>query len=350
MLGAGPTGLAAALGLSRDTLLVERETASRWPVPVDRQQAGYTFDHAGRVMFSQDPYVLALYERVLGANVHWHYRESSVFSDGAYLRQPDTAVTAELTAAYNRKLWTVPLDEIEPRALHNLELGEKGAGDPRAPQARARFGYPLRGGFQALMDGFLPLLTGQLRTGTVSCGYRRPGAQGDAGERRVHRLPEPRRHGAVAPSRANARGVRTFRRARSRKFAAVTFDALREYRRAAGGIAGKHWLYYPADTVFHRIFMQSNASPSSTPAGCSSFTCEITYSPERPLPCVGDDLVEQVLADCRRVDLLRHDDVIDVAFEVDIPLAYVIDDQNRARSVERIRNWLSTLDIHVAGR
>ena len=25
----------------------------------------------------------------------------------------------------------------------------------------ARFGYPLRGGFQALMDGFLPLLQGR---------------------------------------------------------------------------------------------------------------------------------------------------------------------------------------------
>jgi hypothetical protein len=27
----------------------------------------------------------------------------------------------------------------------------------------ARFGYPLRGGFQALMDGFLPHLEGKLR-------------------------------------------------------------------------------------------------------------------------------------------------------------------------------------------
>jgi UDP-galactopyranose mutase len=27
----------------------------------------------------------------------------------------------------------------------------------------ARFGYPLRGGFQALMDGFLPLLKGELQ-------------------------------------------------------------------------------------------------------------------------------------------------------------------------------------------
>ncbi len=97
MLGAGPTGLAAALGLSRDTLLVERGPRVGG-LCRSIQQAGYTFDHAGRVMFSQDPYVLALYERVLGANVHWHYRESSVFSDGAYLRQPDAAVTAELTA------------------------------------------------------------------------------------------------------------------------------------------------------------------------------------------------------------------------------------------------------------
>ncbi len=35
---------------------------------------------------------------------------------------------------------------------------------PMGPNAR--FGYPLRGGFQALMDGFLPHLAGELRLGT----------------------------------------------------------------------------------------------------------------------------------------------------------------------------------------
>ena len=201
-----------------------------------------------------------------------------------YLRQPDTAVTAELTAAYNRKLWTVPLDEIEPRALHHLELGEKGAGDPLAPQARARFGYPLRGGFQALMDGFLPLLPGQLRTGTSVAAVDAPArrvtlASGESIGYQNLVVTEPLPHlvqmlGDRAPS-----GVREAANSlRSLSMRCVNIGV----RRA--GIAGEHWLYYPADTVFHRIFMQSNASPSSTPAGCSSFTCEITYSPAKTAP------------------------------------------------------------------
>jgi len=32
-------------------------------------------------------------------------------------------------------------------------------------------------------------------------------------------------------------------------------------------ITEKHWIYYPEDTVFHRIFVQSNASPFLRAAG-----------------------------------------------------------------------------------
>ena len=40
----------------------------------------------------------------------------------------------------------------------------------------------------------------------------------------------------------------------------------------------KHWIYYPEDTVFHRIFVQGNASPHCNPPGGFGLTCEITYS------------------------------------------------------------------------
>src|SRR5690606_37005271 len=73
---------------------------------------------------------------------------------------------------YNRKLWAVPLDEMETSwlggrvPLPNLEEMIEGALKPvpRPMGPNARFGYPLRGGFQALMDGFLPHLKGELRT------------------------------------------------------------------------------------------------------------------------------------------------------------------------------------------
>jgi hypothetical protein len=65
IIGAGPAGLAAALGLSRDTLLVEREDRIGGLCRSIKIN-GYTFDHAGHVMASQDAYVLALYERLSG--------------------------------------------------------------------------------------------------------------------------------------------------------------------------------------------------------------------------------------------------------------------------------------------
>ncbi len=71
---------------------------------------------------------------------------------------------------YNRKLWTVPLTEIETSWLGGRvplpDLAEmiEGAVEPSKKPVgpNARFGYPLRGGFQALMDGFLPHLDGKL--------------------------------------------------------------------------------------------------------------------------------------------------------------------------------------------
>jgi UDP-galactopyranose mutase len=65
----------------------------------------------------------------------------------------------------------VPLTEMETSwlggrvPLPDLEEMIDGALRPVAkPQGpNARFGYPLKGGFQALMDGFLPLMKGDMR-------------------------------------------------------------------------------------------------------------------------------------------------------------------------------------------
>jgi hypothetical protein len=67
-------------------------------------------------------------------------------------------------------------------------------------------------------------------------------------------------------------------------------------------VTDKHWIYYPEDTVFHRIFVQSNASTLCAPAGTSSFTAEITYSPYKPLPCDGDGLIDQVIQEASERD------------------------------------------------
>jgi len=115
-------------------------------------------------------------------------------------------------------------------------------------------------------------------------------------------------------------------------------------------ITEKHWIYYPEHTVFHRIFVQGNASPYCNPAGGFGFTCEITYSPSKPLPCEGDALIRRCIDDAISVGFIRADDPIWAANQVDLPVAYVVYDHGRAENVERIRAWLATHDIVLAGR
>ena len=115
-------------------------------------------------------------------------------------------------------------------------------------------------------------------------------------------------------------------------------------------VTEKHWIYYPGDTVFHRIFVQGNTSPHCNPPGGFGLTCEITYADSKPLPCEGDALIQRCFDDCVRVGLLRPDDRLITANEVDMDYAYVIYDHARAANVQVIRDWLTHYDVVLAGR
>lgn len=439
VIGAGPTGLSAAFHLGADATLLERnETVGGWCRSIEDR--GFTFDHAGHIMFSNDPYVHELYHMLLGENVHWQEREAWIYSKEVYTRYPfqgslyglppdvikecvvgavearfgpvDTTACpsrttqlrikdccadgiAEATVAlfgegpaqeeargeprnfeefiyqvwgagiakhfaipYNTKLWAVPLSEMEtswlggrvpqPDLSEMIEGALKPAPKPMGPNAR--FGYPLRGGFQALMDGFLPHLEGPLRLNTEVAGISpsRACITLETGEVLSYRtlvstMPLPtlvRLIGDEAPPEIQAAA----RALRSVSVRCVNIGVAREW------ISDKHWIYYPEDTVFHRIFLQGNASPHCNPPGGFGFTCEITYSPSKPLPCDGDALIQRCIDDCVRVGIIDSPDAVLVANQVDMPQAYVVYDHARQRNVDLIRNWLDRYDILLAGR
>ena len=453
VIGAGPTGLSAAYHLGADAMLIEQEPrVGGWCRSLEDN--GFTFDFAGHIMFSHDPYVHQLYRVLLGDNVHWQDREAWIWSKETYTRYPfqgalyglppavikecvvgaiearfgapvsktagDTASAAEYAGPerremfepllpgkgerptdsiarrryggpdrrrcivtgpprnfkefiykvwgagiarhfaipYNEKLWAVPLEEMETSwlggrvPLPDLEEMIEGAlspvGKPMGPNAR--FGYPLKGGFQALMDGFLPHLKGELRLGTrvTRVSPKHHTATFDDGtivryDQLVSTMPLPKLV-ALAGDEAPA-GIQ------------AAADALRHVSvRCVNigvgrpNITDKHWIYYPEETVFHRIFVQGNASPHCNPPGGFGFTCEITYSPSKPLPCDGEDLIRRCIADAIKVGFIREDDPIWAANQVDLPVAYVVYDHGRAENVERIRAWLAEHDIVLAGR
>ena len=514
IIGAGPTGLSAAYHLGDDAMLIERKNeVGGWCRSIEID--GFTFDFAGHIMFSNDPYVHEMYQVLLGDNVHWQDREAWVFSKAVYTRypfqgalyglppevikecltgaiearyghlnaapaspavtekqqaavslsssssqfssatnrlggqvveksqatenghngtngsaafsfvhgpssngnghvkkpscdagprlmpvgdeiddccgdgilestatlakpaQPDTApqapasfeefiykvwgkgIAKHFAIPYNRKLWAVPLTEMETSwlggrvPLPDLEEMIDGALSPvpKPMGPNARFGYPLKGGFQALMNGFLPHLKGPMRLGTEIVGFKpsRHEVTLSTGEtvhyeQLISTMPLPtlvRLAGDEAPPavREAALGLRYI------SVRCVHLGIGRE------NLTEKHWIYYPEDPVFHRIFVQGNASPSCNPEGGFGLTCEITYHSEyKPLPCDGDELIQRCIDDCRRIGIITESDPVITATQVDLPHAYVIYDHSRAQRVSLIRNWLTTQDVVLAGR
>jgi len=458
VIGAGPTGLSAAYHLGEQALLLEQnDEVGGWCRSV--QSNGFTFDYAGHIMFSADPYVHQLYQMLLGDNVHWQDREAWIYSKNVYTRYPFQGslhglpadvvkecitgaiesrfgslkpqrsgggngtngnavangsttngkacakdesisdccadgilesstklakVTASATAAssepknfeefiykvwgagiakhfaipYNRKLWAVPLTEMETSWLGgrvpmpDLEEMIEGAlkPTPKPMGPNARFGYPLRGGFQVLMEGFLPHLKGKLLYNsriTAVQPSKRMVRLANGSEYRYSQListmPLPaliKAMGSEAPAEIR-NAVQTLRHVSVR---CVHIGVGRE------NLTEKHWIYYPEDTVFHRIFVQGNASPHCNPAGGFGLTCEITYSEHKPLPCDGDALIERCIRDCHKVGFFKPEDPIWAATQCDLPYAYVVYDHARKEAVELIRAWLAEKDILLAGR
>jgi protoporphyrinogen oxidase len=269
-----------------------------------------------------------------------------------------SGIAKHFAIPYNRKLWTVPLTDMETSwlggrvPLPDIEEIIEGAlepvGKPMGPNAR--FGYPLRGGFQALVSGFLPHIKGTVELNAdvvqVSPGERIVAL---ADGRRFHydslisTMPLPqlvKLIGDEAPAEVKeaARGLQHI------SVRCVNLGVAREK------ITDKHWIYYPEDTIFHRIFVQGNASPNCNPPGGFGLTCEISYSPWKPLPVDGQRLIDRCVADCIKVGLMNADDQLITANQVDMSYAYVVYDHARSTNVATIKAWLAEHDIVLSGR
>jgi protoporphyrinogen oxidase/glycosyltransferase involved in cell wall biosynthesis len=328
IIGAGPTGLSAAFHLGHDALLLDKNPmVGGWGRSI--RDRGFTFDYAGHIMLSNDPYVLELYDVLLGSNVHWQEGKAWIHTAAGQAPFPFEG------------------------GLPGLPPQGGAAALPRSAAASrpARFGYPRRGGFQALMSAFVPHIKGTIELNaemTALSPARRLITLADGRryeyENLISTIPLP-----LLVRMAREEAPDEVRQAAER----LRHMSVRCINLGIGraGITDKHWIYYPEGAVFHRIFMQGNASPECNPPGSFGIICEVGYHPAvKPLPTDGQDLIERCVRDCIRVGLLREDDRIVAANEADIPYAYVVHDEDKAANVSLLREWLGGHDIVLAGR
>ena len=214
----------------------------------------------------------------------------------------------------------------------------------------ARLGYPLSGGFQALMSGFLSHIKSRIEMNAVAAQLlprEHLLVMADGSRYRydhlVSTMPLPELVGLIgaeAPEEVKlaAKGLRHI------SVRCVNLGVARV------NITDKHWIYYPEETIFHRIFVQGNASPHCNPPGGFGLTCEISYSPWKPLPLEGQALIDRCVADCVPVGMLRESDRLMTSSEIDMPYVYVIYDHAKAANVATVKDWLALYDIVLAGR
>src|SRR3954469_23207116 len=108
VIGAGPTGLSAAYHLGRDSILLEQaDRVGGWCRSIEDN--GFTFDMAGHIMFSNDPYVHEMYQLLLGDNVHWQDREAWIYSKNVYTRYPFQGALYGLPPAVNKEGSVAPM-------------------------------------------------------------------------------------------------------------------------------------------------------------------------------------------------------------------------------------------------
>jgi protoporphyrinogen oxidase/glycosyltransferase involved in cell wall biosynthesis len=309
ILGAGATGLATAYHYGAGCTLVEREAQIGGGCR-SIEDTGFTFDRGLHVMTSADPHVEDLYRLLLGDNVHWQECDAQALDgDGA---------TPDLPAA--------------------------GEG---APAPGARFGYPLRGGFAALVNGFMPLLRGDvflradvrkvsplLRTVTLADGRR---LRYDV---LVSTLPLPRLVAAMEDE-APVEIQRAAAALRHTSLRCVNLGVARPH------VTTRHWIEL-RDAVATRVIAQGNLSPHCNPPGGFGLTCEIPYSEAAPLPASGAALADRCVRDLIRTGLLHRSDALLTSNQVDVPYANITDDGREAAA--RIRDWLAHFDIVPAGR
>jgi len=397
IIGAGPSGLAVAHELNRDTLILEKEAEVGGlcrSIEVD----GGVFDIGGHSFHTPHPEVDALVEGAFEGGLYRQKRDARVFSHGTlipypfqrfYDRLPDPEIVAEcergLKAAgeaqdaepadfeeyiiqkfgpgvarhfmlpYNRKLWARDISGISCEWTSERVAAPKGSaeqfdtsGGKRKPlQPDTRVGYPPDGGFveifRSLSKRVPRVVTGQQVVSIDPVARTAWTADGTAfgWKRLVSSMPLPDLVRVVA-------GVPTevIELADRLEYMSLRVELLLVGRRLETDIQR----IYSADAEIppHKIAFNHNSSDSLRSRDRHAIMAEVSLSPEKELD------VETIAP--RTTELLLNLGFLSSASDivwtghVDVRYAYPVYTHQRPGLVKGIKTWLAEYDIHTVGR
>jgi protoporphyrinogen oxidase len=109
--------------------------------------------------------------------------------------------------------------------------------------------------------------------------------------------------------------------------------------------------FYDKDVIFSRLSFPHMFSPNTVPPGSGSIQAEVYFSKKyMPMTRTPESCIEPVIADLRRVGLIREDDTILHKSAVFEEYANIIFDHDRPKALATVHGYLDEIGVNYCGR
>jgi protoporphyrinogen oxidase len=263
----------------------------------------------------------------------------------------------EFPMRYGKKYHTTPAsnmstDWLGPRFYRpSLEEVLRGALSPAAPTVHyiTNFRYPSDGGFVRYLTKFVPKGQLHLNHELVAVDPRARKLTFSNGaiaayDALVSSVPLPELIPMIKDVPADV--VEAVRRLACTQCVLVNIGVNRE------DLSASQMTYiYDEDLCFSRIGFPHMLSSKNAPQGTGNIQAEVYFSKKyKPFTGKPDDLIEPVIADLRRMGVLRDDDQILFKGTMMLKYANIIFDLERASALTTVHGFLDDIGVSYAGR
>lgn len=403
VIGAGPTGLGAALTLVEaghtDVVVLEQDAGPGGLAASERDPAGFTWDLGGHVQFSHYEVYDRVLDRALGDAWCHHERTATVRLLGRDIPYPfqhhldalpererqwttttlagaggppaDDSFAAWMAATfgegvcalflrpYNRKVWQHPLDDMSASWLGERVARPRAAAPTTAPAGRtgwgpnAAFRYPAQGGTGAIWNGVARLLPdGLVRHGQVVAGVN-PSARHltlASGERLgydvlVATCPLDVLVAAMPMLPPAVHDAAAQLVANTVEVVGIGVDAP-----PSAAMRQRTWMYFPEpDSPYYRVTVLSNYAPSNAPDDhCYSLLTESSHPRSVEIDVAA--LVQWTQRALVGDGLIAEGTSLRSTWHRTLPRGYPVPTRGRDAALSVIHAALEPLGIYARGR
>jgi len=262
-------------------------------------------------------------------------------------------LTDEFYAAYTRKYWRVPMDELAtdwlggrliPSDVPRIVAGAFES-QPERQTTFARFRYPAQGGFFRFFERLYDDVRVEHYQRAVEIDPRERWVRFASGrqehyEQLASSIPLPQLVAIVRDAPARIREAAA--RLRHTQLLCVNMVVGRE------NLSDCHWFYIYDEAIdAARVWLPGNLAPGSVPRGVTALQAEVFRGGDEPIDTAA--LVERTVSQIARLLDFDPRSELRTVSHLHVPAAYVISNVHRASAVDEIRAWLEGVGIHTMG-